>query len=57
MKTKNNRQYTNGILEQPLSVNTEFVQDTLPIFDKHILPEISDGKLTAFSVSIYEDYT
>ena len=52
MKTKNNRQYTDGLLEQPVLANTEFVQDLLLTFDEHILPEISDGRLTAFSVSV-----
>lgn len=55
MKTKNNRQYVDGLLEQPLSVNTEFIQDSLPIFDEPILPEISDDKFIAFSVSVYGD--
>ena len=52
MKTKNNRQYKNGLLEQPMSADTEFVQDTLLIFYGPILPEISDGRITAFSISV-----
>lgn len=52
MKTKNNRQYANGLLEQPILANTEFIQDTLSTFDAPILPEISDDRLTAFSISI-----
>lgn len=56
MKTKNNRQYANGLLEQPVLANTEFMQDFLPTFDEPILPEISNGRFIAFSVSVHEDY-